>query len=141
MIARIAVLAAVIAFEAPALAGDPPKPRPPLGPTFEMNSMLPDASNPMHDCGPNLATNRICIYNVGNQPLNITYWDGAKWQSTEIRSQNFIEPICSNCSGLIRVAFHDGRAVQNVEVPSGKVYWLGWDANASIWRLTVPPTR
>jgi hypothetical protein len=90
-----AVLPIVLALGNVAVAGEPPPPRPPIGPrTLEMRGpdrgldmrplMVPQPEPPRFSAPISLPVpdDRIRVFNIGNKQLHISYWDGqSAWQN------------------------------------------------------------
>jgi hypothetical protein len=124
-----------------AWASDPPRPRPPLGPTTESNAMLPTATDPLSEGETGLPKDRTRVFNIGNQSLNVAYWDGDQWERKLIGSRSYLDATCSKCAGEIPVVFHNGREVTRVPTSTGRVYLLFWDSKDSVWALKLPPPK
>jgi hypothetical protein len=132
---------ATLLFTAMAVAGEPPAPRPPIGPraieTAPVLEMLPDPRDPLAQKSQPLAEDRIRIVNIGNQNLFIAYWDGdSAWKQAAIDAGRATEVSCPKCAGTITVAFHNGRENKSLKVKGGGTYLLGWSAQAGAWVLT-----
>jgi hypothetical protein len=134
MIGRTTSLAIWVALVfATAAAGEPPTPRPPIGPQ-EPLTMLPLPGNALSDGSP-LSRDSIRIRNVGDQPLFLAYWDG-QWRQISIGAGRVSDVACSKCEGTLTVAFHNGKQNETVKVRGGRAYLLGWSAEAGTWVLT-----
>jgi hypothetical protein len=132
-----AVLAALVIAQA-AIAGEPPAPRQPIGPTSRGQDlqMLPPQLPTKRELAP-LSEDRIRIFNIGDQQLFISYWDGeSAWRAASIDAGGSRDVVCSKCAGTITVAYHDGKANQSVKTAGGSTYLLGWSAQAGAWILT-----
>jgi hypothetical protein len=111
-------------------AGEPPPPRPPIGPS----AMRPPREG--LDSRP-IAPNQIRIINISDQQLFIAYSDGASsWKNVTIGSGLAANIQCLQCGDEVSVAFHNGKENVSVKVKIGSAYSLGWSAQQSAWVLT-----
>jgi hypothetical protein len=139
----IAFLAALVPA-APAIAGEQPTPRNPIGPNPIVQEMLPPAAEvrlPAAQLSP-FAEDRIRVHNIGNQHLSISYWDGqSAWRHVSIDSGRSTDVVCPKCSGTIAVAYHNGRENKSVTAKGGSTYVLSWSSQAGVWVFTSPASR
>jgi len=120
----------------PAAAEDSPAPRRPVGPQGRvMELQTPQETLPMPAQPP--SNDSIRIQNVGDQRLALSYWDGeSAWRPLSIEAGKTADLSCQKCAGQITVAFHNGKAMKQVKVQSGRVYLLGWSDTGGVWELT-----
>src|SRR6266481_1582236 len=99
--ARIsAYLLLAMSLGTPAVAGDPPAPRTPIGP--RVMEMLPPPSDSVPESPPPLSADTVRIKNVGDQKLFFSYWDGqSAWQTVSIESNRSTDILCAKCGGTI----------------------------------------
>lgn len=118
------------------LAGEPPPPRPSIGP--RTNEMLPPPDAPFATTNP-VGSDTVRIQNIGNQQLFVSYWDptASAWKSMGVNSGLSAEIVCSACAGTISVAYHDGKTQRSVKTKTGSVYLLGWSEQQGAWVLTT----
>jgi hypothetical protein len=125
---------ALIFFTGPLLAGEPPAPRPPIGP--RVNEMFPPGGLTL---SPNpLGSDTVRIQNVGDQQLFLSYWDAVStWKTLSIDAGRSTDIVCAKCAGTININYHDGKAQRAVKTQTGSVYLLGWSDQQGAWILTT----
>jgi hypothetical protein len=142
-----AVLPIVLALGNVAVAGEPPLPRPPIGPrTLEMRGsdreldmrplMVPQPEPPRFSAPISLPVpdDRIRVFNIGNKQLHISYWDGqSAWQNVAVDAGQTTEVACSKCAGTVNVAFHNGKENVSAEAKVGNTYYLSWSGRTGTW--------
>lgn len=130
-----AIFALVLTGSA-SLAGEPPPPRPPIGP--KINEMLPPDSARVGTTSP-VGSDTVRIQNVGDQQLFFSYWEPAAsaWKSMGVNAGVSADIVCSQCAGTIRIAYHDGKAQRSIKTTTGSVYLLGWSNQQEAWVFTT----
>jgi hypothetical protein len=114
------------------LAGEPPAPRPSIGP--RVNEMFPPAGAALSP--KSVGSNAVRIQNVGDRQLFLSYWDAA-WKSVSIDAGTSTDIVCAKCAGTININYHDGRVQRAVTTQTGSVYLLGWSDEQRAWVLTT----
>jgi hypothetical protein len=126
-----------IALTTPILAEDSPAPRTPIGPQGRTTEMR----TPSHELIPTtpqpLPNTIIRIQNVGDQRLFMSYWDPeSSWRTVSVDAGQTSDLSCQKCGGQFTVAFHNGKSLRQIIVPSGNTYLLGWSDVSGVWELT-----
>jgi len=126
----LAAIFAIFGVISTARAGEPPPPRPPIGPS----AMRPPREG--LDSRP-IGPNQVRIINISDQQLFIAYSDGtSSWKNVIISSGLAADIQCLQCGDEVTVAFHNGKENVSVKVKKGSAYSLGWSSQQSAWVLT-----
>jgi hypothetical protein len=134
-ISSLGLLAALV-FATAVAAGEPPTPRPPIGP--RASAMVPHFLDPLAERSPSLPADRIRILNIGDRQLFVAYWDGdSAWKPTAIDAGRSTDISCPRCAGMITVAFHNGRENKQIRAKGGEIYVLSWSVPLGSWVLAA----
>lgn len=131
-----AALLTLLLIGSASFAGEPPPPRPSIGP--KINEMLPPGDVPLATTSP-VGSDVVRIQNVGNQQLFFSYWEPAAsaWKSMAVNGGLSVEIVCSACAGIISIAYHDGQTQRSIKTKTGSIYLLGWSDEQGAWVLTT----
>src|SRR5436853_3403041 len=129
------MIVSLFALAVEAMAGEPPPPRPSIGP--RVNEMFPPGDAPLANPSP-IGSDTVRIQNVGDRQLSLSYWDAVSaWKTVAIDAGRSAESLCSKCLGTISIDYHDGKVQRSVKTRSGNIYLLGWSDQQGAWVLTT----